>query len=42
VDDSARLQQILELFEKRRRWNGRPVRGLHPFAAADGALLEII
>jgi hypothetical protein len=42
VDDSARLQQILEPLEKRQQWKGRPVRALHPFSPDDGALLEII
>ncbi len=42
VDDSARLQEILEPVEKRKQWKGRPVRALHPFSAADGALLKII
>lgn len=42
VDDSARLQEILEPLEKRKQWKGRPVRALHPFSADDGALLEIV
>jgi hypothetical protein len=42
VDDSARLQQILEPVEKRKQWKGRPVRALHPFSAEDSALLEIV
>jgi hypothetical protein len=42
VDDSARLSEILEPFEKRKRWSGRPVRALHPFASEDGTLLEIL
>jgi hypothetical protein len=42
VDDSRRLQQILEPIEKPIRWKGRPVRALHPFSAEDGALLKII
>lgn len=42
VDDSARLQEILEPIEKRKQWKGRPVRALHPFSSEDGALLEVI
>jgi hypothetical protein len=42
VDDSARLHEILGSVEKRQRWQGRPVRALHPFSVEDGALLEII
>lgn len=42
VDDSARLQEILEPLEKRKHWKGRRVRALHPFSPEDGALLEII
>jgi hypothetical protein len=42
VDDSARLQEILEPIEKRKQWKGRPVRALHPFSPEDGILLEII
>ena len=42
VDDSARLQEILEPIEKRKQWKGRPVRALHPFSSQDGALLEVI
>lgn len=42
VDDSARLQEILEPIEKRKQWKGRPVRALHPFSPEDGALLEIV
>jgi hypothetical protein len=42
VDDSARLQQILEPIEKSIRWKGRPVRALHPFSSEDGTLLKIV
>jgi len=42
VDDSARLQEILEPVEKRKQWKGHPVRALHPFSPEDGALLEIV
>ena len=42
VDDSRRLQEILGPIEKRKRWKGRPVRGLHPFSGEDGTVLEII
>jgi hypothetical protein len=42
VDDSARLQEILEPLEERRQWKGRRLRALHPFSPEDGALLEII
>lgn len=42
VDDSARLQEILEPVEKRKQWKGRPVRALHPFSPEDGDLLEIV
>ena len=42
VDDSTRLQEILEPIEKRKQWKGRPARALHPFSAEDGALLEIV
>lgn len=42
VDDSTRLQEILEPVEKRKRWKGRAVRALHPFSAEDRALLEIV
>jgi hypothetical protein len=42
VDNSARLQQILQPIEKRKQWKGRPVRALHPFSPEDGALLEIV
>lgn len=42
VDDSARLQEILEPIEKRKQWKGRPVRALHPFSPEDGALLGIV
>jgi hypothetical protein len=42
VDDGAQLQQILEPMEKRKQWQGRPVRARHPFSPEDGALLEII
>ena len=42
VDDSLRLQEILEPIEKRKQWKGRPVRALHPFSPEDAAVLEII
>ena len=42
VDDSARLQEILQPIEKRKQWEGRPVRALHPFSREDSALLEIV
>jgi hypothetical protein len=42
VDDSVRLQELLEPVEKRKPWKGRPVRALHPFGPEDGALLETI
>jgi hypothetical protein len=42
VDDSARLQEILEPLEKRKQWKGHPVRALHPFSPEDGTMLEII
>ena len=42
VDDSARLQEILEPLEQRKLWKGHPTRGLHPFSPQDGALLEIV
>lgn len=42
VDDSARLHEILGPVEKAKQWQGRPVRGLHPFSADDSALLEIV
>jgi hypothetical protein len=42
VDDSARLQEILEPLERGKRWKGRQVRALHPFSPEDGALLEIV
>jgi hypothetical protein len=42
VDDSVRLHEILTPLEKRKQWKGRPARGLHPFAAEDAAILEIV
>lgn len=42
VDDSVRLQELLEPVEKRKQWKGRPVRALHPFGPEDGALLETV
>jgi len=42
LDDSTRLHEILAPVEKRKRWKGRPVRALHPFAEDDCALLEIV
>jgi hypothetical protein len=42
ADDSTRLQELLAPVEERKRWKGRPARALHPFAADDGQLLEIV
>jgi hypothetical protein len=42
VDDSVRLQELLEPVEKRKQWQGRAVRALHPFSPEDGALLEAV
>jgi hypothetical protein len=42
VDDSARVQEILEPIERRKKWKGSAVRALHPFSAEDSTLLEIV
>lgn len=42
LDDSARLHEIMGSVEKRKQWQGRPVRALHPFSPDDSALLEIV
>jgi hypothetical protein len=42
VDDTTTLQEITAPLEKRVRWNGRPVRALHPFESGDLELLRAI
>jgi hypothetical protein len=42
LDDSTRLREILEPLGKRKKWNGRPVRAVHPFSSDDAALLQIL
>jgi hypothetical protein len=42
VDDSTRLHEILLPVEKRKKWNGQPVRALHPFSSDDALLLQAV
>ncbi len=42
VDDTSTLRELTASVEKRVRWNGQPVRALHPFEPADLALLQAI
>lgn len=42
VDDTTTLRELTASIEKRVRWQGRPVRALHPFEAGDLALLEAV
>jgi hypothetical protein len=42
VDDSLRLQEILQPIEQRVQWKGRSARALHPFSPEDAAVLEIV
>jgi hypothetical protein len=42
VDDTTTLRELTEVVEKRVRWNGGPVRALHPFEPADLTLLQAV
>jgi hypothetical protein len=42
VNVEMRLEQAVEALERAVRWNGRAVRGLHPFASRDAALLRAV
>lgn len=42
VDDTSTLSELIASLEKPVHWNGRRVRALHPFAAADLALLQAV
>ena len=42
VDDGKTLGEQTAVIEERARWHGRSVRALHPFAAADLALLQAV
>jgi hypothetical protein len=42
VDDTTTLREITAPLEKPVRWNGRPVRALHPFESGDLELLRAI
>jgi|307.fasta_scaffold26106_2 hypothetical protein len=42
VDDTTTLRELMESIEKRVRWNGQPVRALHPFDPADLELLRTV
>jgi hypothetical protein len=42
VDDSTTLQELTSRLEKRVRWQGKPVRALHPFEPQDHALLTAV
>ena len=42
VDDTTTLRELTASIEKRVRWQGRPIRALHPFEAGDLELLEAV
>jgi hypothetical protein len=42
VDDSTTLRELTQSIERRVRWNGQPVRALHPFDASDLVLLRAV
>jgi hypothetical protein len=42
VDETATLQQLTALLERRVRWHGKSVRAIHPFHADDQALLKAV
>jgi hypothetical protein len=42
VDDTTTLGELTASIEKRLRWQGRPVRALHPFETGDLALLAAV
>jgi hypothetical protein len=42
VDDSTRLQELIEPLEQPVQWKGKRVRALHPFQADDRLLLEAV
>jgi hypothetical protein len=42
VDDSTTLQELTSRIERRVRWNGKPVRALHPFDPDDHSLLRAV
>ena len=42
VDDSSTLEELTLCLERRVRWNQQWVRALHPFEAADAALLQAV
>jgi hypothetical protein len=42
VDDSTRLQELIQPLEQPRQWKGKRVRALHPFEANDNCLLELV
>jgi len=42
VEVSQRLEELTERLERATRWNGKRVRGLHPFSGPDSALFQAI
>jgi hypothetical protein len=42
VDDTNTLEELTARVERRVRWNGRPVRAIHPFDPDDYALLKAV
>jgi hypothetical protein len=42
VEATVRLEELTERLERRIKWKGRPMRGLHPFGGPDSALFEAI
>ena len=42
VDDTTTLRELTAAVEKRVRWQGRPIRALHPFECSDLALLTAV
>jgi hypothetical protein len=42
VDDSTRLEELIQPLEQPRLWRGKRVRALHPSQAEDNRLLESI
>jgi len=42
TDDTTTLEELLVTVEQHTTWNGKRVRGLHPFTREDGALFQAI
>jgi hypothetical protein len=42
VDSDQRLEELAERLERPTTWNGKRVRGLHPFSGPDSTLFQLI